>query len=145
MLGNVETQNYVKSPVENWKDISICWCLISLSSCIKWAGWSSDIILNQTGWKVNLLRMWGSQSACWSQALSQLLNVSKLIKFGSFAWGESPGPCCGIPLMQKIELSCTELCGWTLSDVLWNSFCISPHWNIPLLPVSTRKVIRKCN
>lgn len=30
--------------------------------------------------------------------------------------------------MQKIELSRAELCGVILSEVLWNSFCISPHW-----------------
>ncbi len=62
-----------------------------------------------------------------------------------FSTGESPGPCCRIALMQKIELSRTLLCGEILSEVLWNSFCIIPHCNIPLLSVSPRKVIRKCN
>lgn len=50
--------------------------------------------------------------------VSNLLNVSKLIRFGSFACGKSPQPCRRIPLMQKIELSCRELCGETLSEVL---------------------------
>lgn len=70
--------------------------------------------------------MWGGQSACSSQALSQRLNVSKLIKFGSFAWGNSLAPCCRIPLMQKIELRRIELCAETLSEVLQNRSKIFP-------------------
>lgn len=70
--------------------------------------------------------MWGGQSTCSSQALSQHLNVSKLIKFGSFAWGNSLVPCCRMPLMQKIKLRRTELCAETLSEVLQNRSKIFP-------------------
>lgn len=73
--------------------------LESASSRTELANWRTQIILNQTGIQMDLQ---GCEAVNpYADHSLYLLNMYKLVNFGSFASGKSPGPFPRIPLMQK--------------------------------------------